>query len=48
MREPRDAPTPCITAEGVPPTQIETPRYQEAAAKLAWEQTISFFPEHLP
>jgi len=24
-----------------------TPRYQEAAAKLAWERTISFFKKHL-
>jgi carboxymethylenebutenolidase len=24
-----------------------TPRYQEAAAKLAWERTIDFFPKHL-
>jgi carboxymethylenebutenolidase len=24
-----------------------TPRYQEAAAKLAWERTIAFFKEHL-
>src|SRR5262245_53068355 len=24
-----------------------TPRYQEAAAKLAWERTISFFKQHL-
>jgi len=23
------------------------PRYQEAAAELAWERTISFFPKHL-
>lgn len=24
-----------------------TPRYNEAAAKLAWERTIAFFKEHL-
>jgi carboxymethylenebutenolidase len=24
-----------------------TPRYQEAAAKLAWERTIAFFKKHL-
>jgi carboxymethylenebutenolidase len=24
-----------------------TPRYQEAAAKLAWERTIDFFRKHL-
>ena len=24
-----------------------TPRYQEAAAKLAWERTISFLRKHL-
>jgi carboxymethylenebutenolidase len=24
-----------------------TPRYQETAAKLAWERTIAFFKKHL-
>ena len=24
-----------------------TPRYNEAAAKLAWERTIAFFKQHL-
>jgi carboxymethylenebutenolidase len=24
-----------------------TPRYDEAAAKLAWDRTIAFFDEHL-
>jgi carboxymethylenebutenolidase len=24
-----------------------TPRYQEVAAKLAWERTIAFFKKHL-
>ena len=24
-----------------------TPRYNEAAAKLAWERTIAFFKKHL-
>ena len=24
-----------------------TPRYNEAAAQLAWERTISFFKQHL-
>jgi carboxymethylenebutenolidase len=24
-----------------------TPRYDEAAAKLAWERTITFFKQHL-
>jgi carboxymethylenebutenolidase len=27
--------------------QYSTPRYHEAAAKLAWERTVAFFRKHL-
>jgi dienelactone hydrolase len=43
-REPRDHTCPG-TRHGF--HNNSTPRYNEAAAKLAWERTVAFFRKHL-